>query len=242
MKIISSILSGTGKIFLSLPLQTLPSDVPVEEMTIWEELWNYFYYKYFLSFAGTYDNFTIGDSSAMTIAIVIVGFIIGMVSAVAVSYFRNRTSGRIVRALLLNRAFSEGDAKTLSELGIDASLGVKLSLQSRSFLRKYVHYVGEPTYSSNAYRGKRTSGGEGDSTFSGYNPYVRDVIDYEKARFYIPDEIHYSAEVRYEQKGIGDSPIVVVVSIVALVAFGFFCLRFAPVLLKMTDNLINMIS
>lgn len=220
-----------------------PADVPVEELTLWEELVEYFKMNYFFSYAGVYNNFTIGESSAMSIAIIVIGLIIGMMIAVVASYFHNRTSGVIVRRITLQSAFSEKDAKTLSELGIEPTLGVRLCLRSRSFLRKYVHYVGEPVFSTESYESSKKSGGSGDARrFGGYNPYIRDEIDFENARFYIPDDVRYAAEVRYEQKGIGNSPIAAVLSIVGLIALGVICLRVFPTLLQMADNLVTMLS
>lgn len=220
------------------------ADLPVEEPTLWEELAEYFKTKYFLAYAGDYKNFTIGESSSMTIAIVVIGFVIGMIAAVLISYFQNRTSGMIVRRLSLNQAYSEADAKTLEELGIELRFGVKRSLRGRSFLRKYVHYVGEPVFSSDAYFKRKRSGDEQEGkTFSGYNPYVREQIDFENARFYIPEDIRYAAEVKYEQKkGVGSSPLAVVISIAFLIGLGVLCLRVFPHLLQFADNLVGSIS
>lgn len=239
LKLLGSILSVFGAVDSVIP----PADVPVEELTLWEELVEYFKTKYFLSYAGIYDNFTIGESSAMSIAIIIIGLIVGMIIAVIAGYFRNRTSGVIVRRLTLQSAFSEKDAKTLEELGIENTFGVRFSLRSRSFLRKYVHYVGEPVFSSDSYVNAKKAGSAGDAKrFGGYNPYIRDEIDYKNARFYIPEDIRYKAEVRYEQKGIGNSPIAVLLCIVGLIALGVVCLRVFPTLLQMADNLVTMIS
>ena len=225
----------------------LPSDEPVPELTLWEEIVEYIKTKYFFAYAGVYENFTIGESTAMSIAIIIIGLVLGMIAAVVLGYFRNNTAGRVVRAIILQQAYSEDKAKTLSELGVEPTFLVRRALRSRSFLRKYVHYVGEPVFSSNAYFSskrdtKNSVEGEEEKVFSGYNPYLRERIDFENARFYIPDELHYAADVRYDKKGFGNSLPATIICVVALIAMGIICLRVFPVLIQMADNLTAIIK
>lgn len=299
----------------------LPSDAPIPEPTLWEEISEYIRTKYFFAYAGTYNNFSIGESSALSIAIIIIGISLGIIAALIIGYCVNKTSGGIVRTLVRNGALSEDKAKTLDELGIVNSASVRRALSGRSFLRKYVHYVGEPLYYKDAYfkniakpgeeseanreLGAKAEGGvnggsqggaeldesgaagvavtdatatatdlakdtntaaseedtsaaatgkteedgvrDGEKsakrgTFGGYNPYVREVIDFNTARFYIPDELHYTAEVRYDPKGKGNSLTVMILCVIATLALAIVCLRVFPSLLQLADNLITLVS
>lgn len=60
------------------------------------------------------------------------------------------------------------------------------------------------------------------------------------ARFYIPEELKYRAEVRYERRGSGIPQLIL--TTVACVAAAILLCRFLPSILQLADNLINVFS
>ena len=65
-------------------------------------------------------------------------------------------------------------------------------------------------------------------------------INFDTDHFYIPDEEHYRAEIRYEEKGSGWRAFILVV-IVSIIGAALVCFML-PDMLQMVDNLIGILT
>ena len=117
------------------------------------------------------DFFTGAD---MTLASVIWPLIAGVVIAVIVVFVVKRTTGRLVKALLDQKADSPETAKTLGELGFDRKPALRYSLRPNATLRKLVMTV--------------PADGEGKPITG-------------ETRLYIPEDKAYRAETSYNPDG-----------------------------------------
>ena len=66
------------------------------------------------------------------------------------------------------------------------------------------------------------------------------MIDFLTARFYIPEDLRYRAEIRFEKKGSGWG-IVALVAVLTVVVAILLC-RFLPSLFTLADNIITMLA
>ena len=203
-----------------------------------EELWNYFNDKYFSLDMTQYDNLNMGTGSVVTMRSIVLGLFIGIVIAAAMACYDKNVLGDFVRKIVYEECFSPETAKTLYELGYARSTAVRSSLRSSTKLGRIVRSVEREAYEREveearaAYIEKHGS----DKGFSA--PSFK--LDVSTAHFYIPDEEHYRAEVRFEKKGSGWRAflLVLLVSIIGIALLLFLL----PDMLQLVDNLIGILS
>ena len=197
------------------------------------DIWDYIRETYFEVDFGSYKNFTVTTQGA-TLSQIILGLLFGcMLASFAIVYQRNYL-GKMVRGLLKAEAHDEASALTLADLGLDRSGLIKYTLRSRtSPLRKVVRFVGE-TREEEEYDGTRVSRNEKKA------PQMTDTIDYEHARFYIPEHLSAHASVRFDAKGTGVRALVL--SAISYIAIAVILIRFLPVLFRWADDLITLLS
>jgi hypothetical protein len=65
-------------------------------------------------------------------------------------------------------------------------------------------------------------------------------IDFESDHFYIPDEEHYRAEVRYEETGSGWRAMILVI-IASIIGAALVCFLL-PDMLQLVDNMLDILS
>ena len=207
------------------------------EPTLWEELWAYFHDKYFSVSGGQYEHIHLGSSSVVTMQSIVWGLFIGIIIAAAIVCYDKNRLGAFVREVTRQQALWPDKAKTLSELGFERNGAVKQSLRSRNHLGRIVRCVERDRYDAEveAARAAYIEKNGSDKDFS-MPPYR---INFEEDHFYIPDEEHYRAEVRYDNKGSSWRAFLLVVLIAgASIALLLFLL---PDMLQMVDNLIDIL-
>ena len=217
-------------------LTALETDVYTEP-TLWEELWAYFRDKYFSVSGGQYEHIHLGSSSVVTMQSIVWGLFIGIIIAAAIVCYDKNRLGAFVREVTRQQALWPEKAKTLSELGFERNGAVKQSLRSRNHLGRIVRCVERDRYEAEveAARAAYIEKNGSDKDFS-MPPYR---INFEEDHFYIPDEEHYRAEVRYDNRGSGWRAFLLVVLIAgASIALLMFLL---PDMLRMVDNLIDIL-
>lgn len=208
------------------------------EPSLLEELWAYLEGKYFSVETGGYEHINIGSGSLITLQRVVLGIFIGVIIAAGlVCYDKNRL-GAFVRQLVKDECLWPDKAKTLSELGFLRNSGVKLSLRSPNKLGKIVHCVERDAYLEQVEKARAEYVAEHGNDEGFFMPEYR--LDFENDHFYIPDEEHYRAEVRYEEKGSGWRAFALVV-IVSVVGAALVCFLL-PDMIQLVDNMIGILS
>ena len=133
------------------------------------------------------------STSEITFEIIVWGLFIGIIIAGAMSVYYKRYLGALVRAIKKQEAFSPETAATLEELGLE-----KKRLIKRAILRS-------TAFKSIVYEKNDEVTIEGESAV----PVYHDQLDFSSARFYIPYELRYRADIKFEKKGTNIALVII---------------------------------
>ncbi len=223
------------------------------EQTLLRELVDYIIDKYFTVHFHVYEYISIGPSANDAARLLIFGIAIGIVIAtVMVAHTRTKLGG-FLRKMIAEDCLTPDKAKTLMELGEFRNSDVRRELACGVTMRKYVKCCEEEAFiaAQSAQKdeeekaqdeqapAKRSLGNRILSFFTGKS---RDDfhMDFTKAHFYIPEELKYRVEVRFEKKGSGWIPVVL--ACVGAILFTALTCRFLPDILQMMDNIIKQMA
>ncbi len=237
-----------------------------QEPSLISELYEYFKDKYFTPDFGDYANFSVDTSSNISFQTLIFGLFIGINLASIAIIFDRRVLGNFVRKLIFEECLSPESAKTLSELGYMKNSAVRSSLRSGITLRKVVRCVEEEEHERalaekrqaykdmseeyNKQSDESDEPGETDQKSGRFRPLekkrrpeFRDSafkINFENARFYIPHDLKYMAEIKFEKKGTNWLAFFIV--FVLSFAVMLILIRIMPDVLQMIDNFLSVFS
>lgn len=181
--------------------------------SVFRELIDYFDETYFSVDLGEYRHFSVTTQTGSVVKNLILGIALGLIVAAVISCYVKTVHGGFVRRLLREDCTSAESAKSLSTLGYFHNITIRNQLyRGNSFgsLVQSVDAVGEPAKTDRA------------------------LSD---ARFYIPEELRYKAEVRYDAKGSGWLQLILT-TILTLAAAVLLC-RFLPQLLGLADVILG---
>ena len=208
------------------------------EPSLFEELWQYFEGKYFSVDTGRYEHIQIGTGSLVTLQRIVLGLFGGIIIAAGIAWYDKTRLGAFVRKIVKEECLWPDKAKTLPELGFARSGGVKASLRSPNKLGRVVSCVEKEAYEQRVEEARAAYVAEHGNDEGFFMPNYR--IDFENDHFYIKDEEHYRAEVRFDGEGSGWRAFVLVV-IVSVLAAALVCFLL-PDMLQMVDNMIGILT
>lgn len=196
---------------------------------------------------GVYENFTLGSGTAQTVKRVIIGLMLGAIlSAIYMSYTK-LVHGRLIRALLRRECYSPETAITLLEAGSFFDPSVRRELSRGGALTKLTKRVDAPVSDGISADEAAEQGSASEAVSPHTYGKKRDTyakkapaVDFSTARFYIPEDLKYRAEVRYDRKGAGLPQFLLTVGVSIIAAF-LFC-RTLPVIITAADWLISVLS
>ncbi|MBQ8174419.1 MAG: hypothetical protein IJ009_03355 [Clostridia bacterium] len=195
------------------------------------DIWDYLRETYFEVDFGSYRNFSL-DGFGATLSQIVFAVMIGCILASAVAVYERRYLGGFVRALIARGAQDEQNALTMADLGYTKGFMLKNTLSRRdSGLRRVLRFVGEEREDVIP---EELGGSAKDKLV------MRDEIDPQKTRFYVPAELLPRAQTRYDAKGSGIGSFLLIV-VVCLVG-GAVVLRLLPVFFRLIDNTITWIG
>ena len=209
----------------------------LSEQSLIQELFEYIKEKYFTPQLDDYSKITV---SADTITTIVFGLFIGINLAALLTIFNKRVLGDFVRALLSNDCLSPEKAMTLSELGFFKNTAVRGSLKSGVTLRRVVRCREEEEYYKGLANADAASGDDSPAESAPKKQAFRDTgykIDFENAHFYIPEELKYTADIRFDKKGtnwLSFAAVLVLSFIVVLLVF-----RYIPNIFRMIDDFVT---
>lgn len=128
----------------------------------------------------------LADSATGSFELVLVCVYIGVIAACALALYDKRTLGNYVRTLIRLGASSPEKALTLRETGYEKKFAIKRELRGNGVYKGLVYEASEQVEID----------GQGHAV-----PIFREKFDEETARFYIPEQLKYRAELRFEKKG-----------------------------------------
>ena len=170
------------------------------EMPLWKELWYYFYNTY-VNPTEYYENLGADSQTMLSVRLMILGLFIGISIAAFAAVFNKRVLGEVVRRLLKAGALSPDRALTLAELGYSGCI-VGLAVKKSTSLRRVVKCREEEEYDEKLDEkrkeyAERRKNGEKLPKFK-ETPYrINTLTD----TFYIPEDMKYMADVKFEKKG-----------------------------------------
>ena len=208
------------------------------EPSLLQELWEYFEGKYFSVDTGRYEHIDLGSGSLITLQRIVLGLFAGIIIAAGIALYDKNRLGAFVRKLVKEQCLWPDKAQTLYELGFMKNSGVKASLPSPNQLGKVVRCVEKEAYDKQVEEARAAYVAEHGDDKDFFMPDYR--INFDTDHFYIPDEEHYRAEVRYEEKGSGWRAFILVV-IVSVIGAALVCFLL-PDMLQMVDNMIDILS
>lgn len=178
-----------------------------------------------------YSNLNFGNG-IISLEMVITAIFIGAVLAAFAAVYNKRILGNFVWALLKSGATSKETAKTIYELKFEKNPFLRGALRDGTTFRRTVlstdDVVQEPT-DNETEKGRKKEN---------INP--RRPIELKTARFYIPEQRRYRAEIRYHRKGTDWITFTLSVLIFAALAVGVYYIL--PEILTLLDNLITEIK
>ena len=233
MKMLISALATTAS---NAVLEDFTYTEPVDsmELPLAEELWLYFYENY-LNPAEYYPNLDMGTGTMLSIRLILIGLFLGLIVACFCSAFTKQVLGNVVRTVLGRNALSPESAVMLEELGMENNVIFHYALTKSYVVRKVVRcreeeeHIAATAEAREKYEQRRAAG-EKLPAFKeqGYeiNPYAD--------HFYIPEDLKYSAEIRFEEKGSGW--LWAIICSVVLLIMLVVILVYLPQLLSLLDS------
>lgn len=193
------------------------------------EILTYLEETYFTVSFDSYQNFSVSPTAGNTVRNLIIGIAIGIIIASAMAVHTKRGVGGFVRKLLAMECTSPESAKTLSELGYFQNLSIRRELKKGVTLSKLVLCVEEGAYRSECSSIDKTQGKS--------KPFE---IDFSTMHFYVPEDLRYRAEVRFEKKGSTWTSFLITLA-ATVVGAALLCI-FLPDLFRLADNIITWLS
>ncbi len=181
-----------------------------------KRLWQYFYDTYFNS-AQTYENLNMEAGDILSIRLIILGLCIGIAISGFAMVFNKRILGSFVRKLLKDECLSPESAKTLDELGCSDKMFIHWAVKKSTSLRRVVKCREEEQFNTELkqkreeYQQKKAE----DKSL----PHFKDTeykIDSSSDRFYIPEEMKYTADIKFDKKGTSWLGAIMLVFIMAI--------------------------
>lgn len=229
------------------------------EKSLLKELVTYFGERYFSVEFGVYENFSLGQNASVTARNMILAVAVGLIVASIMTAYLRMGHGGFVRKLLAEDCTSPEKAKTLSELGYFRSSIIRRELTRGTVLRMVVRCREEElrkelaTTNQKGEVEKKATEDQSDEAqavleeqtpsdgVEAGKPVLRPFRpDFLTAHFYIPEELRYRAEIRFEAKGSGWLPLLIVV-VLTVIAASALC-YFLPDVVAFADNLISFFS
>ncbi len=212
------------------------------ESSVINELLTYLTERYFSVELGTYENFSVGAGTATTVRNIILALMIGFIAASVMTAYTRQGLGGFVRKLLREECLSPEQAKTLMELGYFRSSMIRRELSRGTTLRMVVRCCdGEQSQEQEQSSApNQTAEASEKVTPAPQNTQTHRKIDFLTARFYIPEDLRYRADVRFDAKG-SSWGLVAVSTVISILAAALLCWLF-PDVIALADNIITWLA
>lgn len=181
-----------------------------------KKLWQYFYDTYFNS-AEVYENLNMEAGDILSVRLIILGLCIGIAISGFAMVFNKRVLGAFVRKLLKDECLSSESAKTLDELGYSDKMLIHWAVKKSTSLRRVVKCREQEQFNTELkqkreeYQQKKAE----DSSLPSFKD-TEYKIDSSSDRFFIPEELKYTADIKFDKKGTSWFGAIMLVFIMAI--------------------------
>lgn len=204
-----------------------------ETMPLWRELFLDFYESYYGN-SVYYPNLNMDTDSMIFVKNLILGIFIGLCVAAFATVYNKRVLGNFVRKLLREECLSKESAKTLTELGVMHNYAIRNAVRKSVNLRRVVRCREEEDFfaEQEKLRLEQTPAKKGIKKASLKEEKFE--IDTQNDHFYIPEELKYTADVKFEKRGTTWLGAILFVVIMAIVFVAL--LIFLPDIFELLDS------
>lgn len=232
------------------------------EDSLINELFTYFSERYFSVSFHIYEHIPLGPSANGSAQMIIIAVMLGLILASVVMAIAKARYGRFVKKLLREDCLSPEKSKTLAELEEFRNSSVRRAFYRGNALSKCVYCVRSAEDLDEVLRAQEvpcaeaTEATEETEAGNGEDAAVAPVemsavcaadrvsggerLDYTAARFYIPEDLKYRAELRFEARGSGWITVLLT-AILSIVGAALLC-WLLPDFIQLLDNLISMMA
>ncbi len=183
-----------------------------------------------------YENFELYNPF-ITVELLVWALFGGFVFAALLAVYNKRLIGGLVKRIISENATSPEKALTVTELGYGTDWFIKNALRKDAALLRFVARVDAPPAEAHDNGEEISSEVKSEAEAEVKSEAENKLIDFETARFYIPEELKYRAEVRYAGKGTDFVAFGICIVIFAVAAFAAIFL--IPDLIQLIDNFIG---
>ena len=165
--------------------------------------------------------------------VAILGIFIGFFLASVAVIYQKRFLGKFVIRLQEKNAYTEDTAQSLADLGLSKNFFIRQNLKSPgSVIRKMVRIL-----SPQGENGEE-SAEKDESTEKKPKVSLKESIDFESAKFYIPEELRYRAEFRFRKQG--SALLYILLSFILCTVFASLLILFFSDLIRLADNTLGL--
>ena len=207
-----------------------------EEMPLWREIFTDFYENYYGN-SVYYPNLNMDTDSMIFVKNLILGIFIGLCIAAFGAVYNKRVLGKFVRTLLREECLSKESAKTLTELGVMQNYAIRNAVRKSVNLRRVVRCREEEEFleEQEKLRLKFEEAAKG-SKRSAFRE-EKFEMDTANDHFYIPEDMKYMADVKFESRGTTWLGAILFVIIMAIVFVAL--LVFLPQIFETLDSFVG---
>ncbi len=199
-----------------------------QETGFWQTVWAWLYEAYFGD-AYSYEHLDMGTGTMLSVRLIVVGICLGLSVGGFVAVFNKRVLGGFVRRLLRAECLSPETGKTLPELDYADKLTIRRAVRTNVNLRRVVKCREEEAYE--AEEGSATDKKARKKPFR---------IDPDEHHFYIPEDMKYMADVKFEDKGTTWRGAIVCAILMVILAL--VLLAVLPYLFSLINDFVGMLK
>lgn len=194
------------------------------------------YYDLYVSFSVEYVNINVYASEMKMICSLILGLCIGIIIAAFLSLFTKRTLGDFVRRVIEREALSPETAKTLDELDYFDKLIIRRAVAKSVSLRRVLRCREEEEfYAEQKIKREEHAKKRAEDRKIGKFKEVEYKIDPDRDHFFIPEDLKYTAEIKFDKKG---ATLRAAIATSVIVVIAFFAIMLAlPEVLEFLDGI-----
>ena len=219
----------------------MQTPITSEETNRLKEFWDFLMETFFSTELPHFENIKVESNALFSLRWIIIGFAIGIIIAAIVSVYNKRYIGDFIREMLYRGCLDANSAKTLAELEGSHLPGVRSSIRTGGSLTRWVRCVEEDEFYAELEIQRAKF--EEEHKDSAKPPKFKEPEfrrDCSTMHFYIPEEMKYKAEAKFDQKGASWLGVIIIAVISIIV--GLFLCYILPDILKYVDNFIGIIN
>ena len=182
-----------------------------------------------------------GTGGLVSLPLVVIGLFIGAAIAVVSSVYNRKVLGDFVRTLIREGCNSPENARDLEYLNYIYKDSIRMAVKRGTNLRRVVKCREEEEHNAKmaalqAEYEEKLAAGEQVEKFKPTEYVPNPYLDH----FYIPEELRYTAEIKFDKKG--SSWLGAVIGIAVILVLMVAVLLLLPQVLKFVDNFIGVIK